>query len=53
MITNQKSKCCDADVIIGGRGDFSDEDRVETHYFVCTKCRKACDLKVYPGLKKE
>jgi hypothetical protein len=33
-----KSRCCNAPVKIGGEG--------ETHYFVCTKCYKPCDLKI-------
>ena len=45
METNKKSQCCNADVEIGGIGDFDDKDEISTHYFVCKKCHKACDLK--------
>jgi hypothetical protein len=32
-----KSKCCNAKVKVGGKG--------MTHYYVCTKCNKPCDVK--------
>ena len=38
-MNNEKSKCCDADVSIGG------DDEEGTHYYLCCKCGEACDLK--------
>lgn len=32
------SKCCYARVVIGGKWT--------THYYVCTKCNKPCDVEV-------
>jgi hypothetical protein len=34
-----KSNCCGANVTIGG------DDEEGTHYYVCTKCFKACDIR--------
>jgi hypothetical protein len=34
---NIKSLCCDATVYVGGEGS--------THYYVCSKCEKPCDVK--------
>lgn len=34
--TQYKSKCCNVKVRIEGG---------TTHYYVCTKCKKACDIK--------
>lgn len=45
MNTNQKSICCNADIIISGTGDFDDNDKIETFYHICSNCRKACDTK--------
>jgi len=45
MATNRKSDCCNANVDVGGIGDFDDNDRIHTYYYVCKKCKKACDLK--------
>ncbi len=36
-----KSKCCRADAIVEG------DDKEGTHYFVCTKCNKPCDIYIY------
>ncbi|MDD4892419.1 MAG: hypothetical protein PHH73_00270 [Candidatus Rickettsiella isopodorum] len=36
----QKSRCCNADVKIGG------DDREGTHYYICTKCGEDCDLRI-------
>lgn len=44
MTKNLKSKCCGAKVSIGGIGDFRDRDQVPTHYYVCNKCDKPCDV---------
>jgi hypothetical protein len=40
------SKCCLAKVKLGGLGDFYDNDTIGTRYYVCTKCKKSCDLHV-------
>jgi hypothetical protein len=37
----ERSKCCGAPVFIGGDDD---EGIGSTHYFICTKCDKACDI---------
>lgn len=34
---SRKSKCCNADVFIGG------DDREGTHYYICDKCNNPCD----------
>ena len=47
MSTNEKSECCNANIFIGGIGDFNDGDSVQTHYFVCSACKKPCSLKEY------
>lgn len=41
---NYKSKCCNASVSIRGIGDFSNKDKVNTYYFICNKCKEACDV---------
>jgi len=41
----KKSKCCWADVELGGIGDFHDKDKVETRCYICTACKKPCDLR--------
>ncbi len=38
------SNCCNAPVTIGGIGDFNDNDRIQTRYYVCIECKEACDL---------
>ena len=32
------SNCCKSEVKIGG------DDKEVTHYYICTKCNKPCDL---------
>ena len=39
-----KSKCCNSSVRNGGLGDFKDEDRPVTQYYICDKCNKSCDI---------
>lgn len=39
-----KSKCCNAEVEIGGMGDFHDADHVVTCYPQCSSCQKPCDV---------
>lgn len=38
-----KSKCCYADIKMGGIGDFREGDKQVTMYYICTKCGRACD----------
>lgn len=39
------SACCRASVTLsGGIGDFSDNDKVITRHYICTKCNNACNL---------
>ena len=40
------SKCCKAEVELGGMGDFHYPDTSETRYYVCKKCKRACDVAV-------
>ena len=42
-LSTPKSKCCYADVELGGIGDFRDGDKQITMYYICTKCGRACD----------
>ena len=49
--SKQLSNCCQAGVIIGGAGDFSDSDIVQTRYYICSRCEQACDI--YVPDKKE
>lgn len=39
-----KSKCCNAEVKIGGTPDFIGSKGVCTIYYVCLKCDKPCDV---------
>ena len=39
-----KSKCCGAEVTVGGLGDFDDDDKVCTRYYICKSCGNACDV---------
>lgn len=41
--TSNRSNCHNATVTIGG------DDKEGTHYYVCTKCNKPCDLAVTPS----
>lgn len=46
---SELSKCHKAPVkLSGGVGDFSDNDRVVTMHYICTKCNEACDLFIAP-----
>lgn len=47
-LSTPKSKCCYAEIKIGGLGDFHGEDRPCTIYYMCTKCGKACDVIIMP-----
>jgi len=37
------SNCCNSSVRSGGVGDFNDDDRPITQYYICNKCNKPCD----------
>lgn len=39
------SECCNAEVKAEGQGDFRDNDKVVTMYYICTKCGEPCDIK--------
>jgi len=41
----KKSNCCNAEIKVGGMGDFNDKDKVVTQYYICQKCGKPCDIK--------
>lgn len=38
---------------VGGIGDFHDKDRIETHYYICDHCKKACGIKQLHDIKIE
>lgn len=43
--TDDKSLCHQAPVIVvGGRGDFNDNDKGITLHYECTECHQPCDL---------
>ena len=37
------SKCCNAPVMVQGKGDFNDNDEVCTCYYQCLHCLKSCE----------
>ena len=42
--SNIKSTCCNAEVKIGGMEDFEGDKYICTQYYICTKCKKACNV---------
>jgi hypothetical protein len=45
--SNLKSNCCNTEIIIGGISDFEKNYKETcTQYYICTKCKQACDIHI-------
>lgn len=42
--TKPISKCCNADASCSCQEEDSEDEFEGTHYFICKKCKKPCDI---------